>query len=115
MFASGLFWSLPALLLYTGTASAQYGWPSSLANEAYGPSWTQFANATQRWSTYAAPTFNEVFIPQTEEDLSAGVSSTRDILDILRELRTNRRACSSNICLARTKAGLSSQAAMGIL
>ncbi|PHH87957.1 hypothetical protein CDD83_8171 [Cordyceps sp. RAO-2017] len=62
-----------ALLLLASAASGQNGWPGSIANEVNGPSWPQFANATQRWSTYAAPTFNEVFIPRTEADLSTGL------------------------------------------
>lgn len=57
-------------------------WPSAIAAEAHGPSWPQFAAATERWSTYEPPSFNEVFLPRTEEDLSKGVSSdfTRSII-----------------------------------
>lgn len=50
-------------------------WPREIASEVYGPEWPEFANATERWSAYEAPTFNEVFIPQTPQDLSLGVSA----------------------------------------
>ncbi|KAI1394184.1 uncharacterized protein F4822DRAFT_424651 [Hypoxylon trugodes] len=77
MLDSMFFRLLPALALLGGRASSApvdgYNWPPSIAGEAHGPSWPQFANATLRWSTYAAPTFNEVFIPQTEEDLSTAL------------------------------------------
>jgi hypothetical protein len=49
-------------------------WPSSIANDVHDRSWPEFANKTQRWTTYSAPTFNEIFIPQNERELSMGVS-----------------------------------------
>jgi hypothetical protein len=57
------------------TSSNQAAWPLSISQEVHEPSWPLFASATARWSTYAHPTFNEVFIPQTEHDLAVGVSS----------------------------------------
>ncbi|KAI1496064.1 hypothetical protein F5X99DRAFT_425229 [Biscogniauxia marginata] len=48
-------------------------WPSEIADEAHGPDWPEFVNKTTRWSTYEAPTFNEVFLPETEDDLSLGL------------------------------------------
>lgn len=35
------------------------------------PEWT---NQTMRWSSWSAPSFNTVFIPAKEEDISIGVS-----------------------------------------
>lgn len=49
-------------------------WPSEIAHEAHDYSWPQFVNETIRWSTYEPPSFDEVFLPETEEDLSTGVS-----------------------------------------
>lgn len=51
-----------------------YTWPSQVADQAHDPSWPQFVEKTTRWSTYEPPSFNEVFIPEDEEDLSIGVS-----------------------------------------
>ncbi|KAI0882904.1 uncharacterized protein GGS22DRAFT_195620 [Annulohypoxylon maeteangense] len=77
MISSILLSGLPMLVFFSGWASSattdQYMWPPSEAGQVHGPSWLQFANATTRWSTYAAPTINEVFIPQSEDDLSAGL------------------------------------------
>ncbi|KFA46213.1 hypothetical protein S40293_07182 [Stachybotrys chartarum IBT 40293] len=53
-------------------------WPQEIATEVYGPEWPGFANATERWSAYEAPTFNEVFIPQTPQDLSLGLRHLSD-------------------------------------
>lgn len=50
-------------------------WPSQVAESVHNSSWPDFVNQTTRWSTYAAPTFNVVFVPQSEEDLAVGVSS----------------------------------------
>lgn len=50
-------------------------WPSTLNGQVYGESWPEFANKTKRWSTYRAPTFDEVFLPENEHDLSLGVSA----------------------------------------
>ena len=49
-------------------------WPSAVAGEFYDSSWANFAQATERWSTYEAPSFNEVFLPKTEQDIAIGVS-----------------------------------------
>ena len=56
-------------------------WPASLAGEAHDQSWPEFSQKTQRWSTFSAPTFNEVFIPQNENDLVRGVNMHPQILD----------------------------------
>lgn len=68
--------SIAAATPYTRIYGRQsnYTWPSELADQAYGPSWSQFVNKTTRWSTYEPPSFNEVFLPKTEEDLAIGVS-----------------------------------------
>lgn len=85
MVGSTLLQALPTAFLLAATVSAtpyaqQYGrqsnynWPSQVAGEAHDPSWPQFVNKTIRWSTYEPPSFNEVFLPKTEKDLSIGVS-----------------------------------------
>ncbi|KAE8370460.1 FAD-binding domain-containing protein [Aspergillus caelatus] len=48
-------------------------WPEAINDLVYGPSWPNFVNKTQRWSTYDAPTFDLVFLPETEEELSQGL------------------------------------------
>jgi hypothetical protein len=55
-------------------------WPSTLNGQIYGTSWPEFANKTERWSSYKAPTFDEVFLPENESDLSLGVSSFLPLL-----------------------------------
>lgn len=50
------------------------GWPAALCGEVHDSSWANFSEATKRWSSYEAPTFNSVFLPKTERDLSLGVS-----------------------------------------
>ena len=49
-------------------------WPVSVVGEVHDRTWSNFTEATTRWSSYEAPTFNQVFLPKTEEDLSLGVS-----------------------------------------
>ncbi|KAH7304071.1 hypothetical protein B0I35DRAFT_363902 [Stachybotrys elegans] len=67
------------LALFLGSALAApaarqaNGWPSSIACQVHGPEWPQFVNATTRWSTYSAPTFDEIFLPRTGEDLAVGL------------------------------------------
>lgn len=39
------------------------------------PDWPEFANETGRWSTYDAPTFDLLFVPETEDDIAVAVSS----------------------------------------
>ncbi|KAL9017077.1 MAG: hypothetical protein Q9185_005588 [Variospora sp. 1 TL-2023] len=74
----------PAAFLFASTAIAtpygrlfgrqdDYIWPSGVADQAHDSSWSEFVNKTTRWSTYEAPSFNEVFIPETVEDLSIGL------------------------------------------
>ncbi|KAI0020110.1 hypothetical protein F4780DRAFT_792212 [Xylariomycetidae sp. FL0641] len=48
-------------------------WPSTIKRMVHGSDWPEFVNKTTRWSTYQAPTFNEVFLPETENDLSIGL------------------------------------------
>ena len=85
MFGFSLLQLVPAAFLFASISNAApytrlYGrqsnheWPSEVADQAYGPLWSQFVNKTTRWSTYEPPSFNEVFLPQTVEDLSIGVS-----------------------------------------
>lgn len=49
-------------------------WPIDVAGLAHDKTWPDFTEKTTRWSSYEAPTFNQVFLPETEEDLSIGVS-----------------------------------------
>ena len=49
-------------------------WPTDLAGLAHNETWPNFTETTLRWSSYEAPTFNEVFLPVTEKELSLGVS-----------------------------------------
>lgn len=51
-------------------------WPTDVAGLAHDETWPDFAAKTARWSSYEAPTFDEVFLPVTEEDLSIGVSTS---------------------------------------
>jgi hypothetical protein len=53
--------------------NSELGWPRSLAGSVHSSSWPEFAHKTSRWSTFEAPTFNLVFLPETEADLSLGV------------------------------------------
>ncbi|KAJ8132605.1 hypothetical protein O1611_g1019 [Lasiodiplodia mahajangana] len=64
-----------ALLWSAASASdsIQAAWLLSISPEVHELSWPLFTNATARWSTYAHPTFDEVFIPQTEHDLAVGI------------------------------------------
>lgn len=73
---AGLFFaSKVAATPYTGRMyGRQYNWPSQVSDLAHDASWPQFVNKTTRWSTYEPPSFNEVFLPETEEDLALGVS-----------------------------------------
>jgi hypothetical protein len=41
----------------------------------YSPSWPMWVNETTRWSTFSAPTFDLVFIPKNENEISKAVSS----------------------------------------
>ena len=62
-------------LTFGGLHSRDDVWPTDLADEAHDKTWSNFTETTERWSSYEAPTFNEVFIPKNEEDLSHGVST----------------------------------------
>lgn len=72
---AGLFFaSKVAATPYTGRMyGRQYNWPSQVSDLAHDASWPQFVNKTTRWSTYEPPSFNEVFLPETEEDLALGL------------------------------------------
>jgi hypothetical protein len=50
-------------------------WPATVSGEVYNSNWANFSEAIERWSIYKAPTFNSVFLPETEQDLSLGVSA----------------------------------------
>ncbi|KAL8686689.1 MAG: hypothetical protein Q9218_006936 [Villophora microphyllina] len=84
MVGSALLQAVSAAFFFASTATAtpytrlydrqaNYTWPSEVAGQAYGPSWPQFVNKTTRWSTYEPPSFNEVFLPKTEEDVAIGL------------------------------------------
>ena len=88
MLGSALLQAVQAAFLFTSASTAatisyprlygsqsHYTWPNEIADQVHDPSWSQFVNKTTRWSTYEPPSFNEVFIPKTGEDLSIGVSS----------------------------------------
>lgn len=49
-------------------------WPTDVADLAHDQTWPDFTDKTSRWSSYEAPTFDQVFLPESEEDLSLGVS-----------------------------------------
>ncbi len=87
MLGSALLQVVQAAFLFTSASTAttipyprlygsqsNYTWPNEIAGQAHDPSWSQFVNKTTRWSTYEPPSFNEVFLPETGEDLSIGVS-----------------------------------------
>ncbi|RYP25004.1 hypothetical protein DL765_000232 [Monosporascus sp. GIB2] len=48
-------------------------WPSGLAGLVHNKTWPNFTEETTRWSSYEAPTFDQVFLPETEEELSLGL------------------------------------------
>ncbi|KAK2014653.1 FAD-binding domain-containing protein [Colletotrichum eremochloae] len=83
-----VFQTLSALLVFTQTAwsnplsnlpaiiprnGSNLVWPSEVSGLVYDKTWAGFGEKTTRWSSYKAPTFNEVFLPQTEEELSIGL------------------------------------------
>ncbi len=47
------------------------------AAEVHTSSWSQWVSETTRWSTYSAPTFDLLFIPNDEQDISDAVSMPR--------------------------------------
>lgn len=80
--------ALPALLAIVQTASStpltfstlyprndsQIVWPTEVSSLVHDKTWAGFGEKTTRWSSYKAPTFDEVFLPETEEQLSLAVS-----------------------------------------
>ncbi|KAL8996038.1 MAG: hypothetical protein Q9169_004350 [Polycauliona sp. 2 TL-2023] len=60
----------------SGHLSKRYNeWPLQIAESVINSSWPGFEEKITRWSTFAAPTFNAVFIPQCEADLAVGVNN----------------------------------------
>ncbi|CAG8198446.1 unnamed protein product [Penicillium salamii] len=53
--------------------SQELVWPTTISSQIHSESWPDFANKTQRWSSYKAPTFDEVFLPKDEHDLALGL------------------------------------------
>ncbi|KAI5866018.1 hypothetical protein GGS23DRAFT_364536 [Durotheca rogersii] len=49
------------------------GWPGLIATSVINETSSKFASKVARWSSYEAPTFDFVFIPETEAELSAGL------------------------------------------
>ncbi|KAI1161563.1 hypothetical protein F5B18DRAFT_627380 [Nemania serpens] len=49
-------------------------WPTQLAAEYFTPKSPAYKNLTSRWSTFEAPTFTAVFVPENEKDLSKGLA-----------------------------------------
>ncbi|KAK2037944.1 FAD-binding domain-containing protein [Colletotrichum somersetense] len=45
-------------------------WPADVSTLVHDKTWAGFGEKTTRWSSYKAPTFDEVFLPETEEQLS---------------------------------------------
>lgn len=85
---------LPLLALLAGSTTALPSaeiatvskWPARIASKAYGPSSSLFVQKTTRWSTFEAPTFNEVFLPANEQELSMGVSSNFHSLQAIEDV-----------------------------
>ncbi|KAK5628284.1 hypothetical protein RRF57_003999 [Xylaria bambusicola] len=46
--------------------------PAEIAYRFHSPDWSEWNAYATRWSTYAAPSFDYVFLPETERDLSIG-------------------------------------------
>ncbi|KFA49090.1 hypothetical protein S40293_07102 [Stachybotrys chartarum IBT 40293] len=63
--------SVPTLRYQHNT---ERSWPQSIAAQVHDQTWPDFANVTARWSTYSAPTFTEVFLPESAEDLSTALA-----------------------------------------
>ena len=57
-----------------------HDWPPQVADSVYDSSWPGFVEKTTRWSTYAAPTFNGVFLPRSEKDLAIGVNRINPVV-----------------------------------
>ncbi|KAH7134408.1 hypothetical protein EDB81DRAFT_903352 [Dactylonectria macrodidyma] len=78
-FVHALLFSLILIGEALGAPKVIYGkygnqsWPIQIAHLAFDSSWPGFVNKTTRWSTFEAPTFNEVFLPETIKDLSLGL------------------------------------------
>ncbi|KAI0526009.1 hypothetical protein F5B22DRAFT_642166 [Xylaria bambusicola] len=47
--------------------------PAEIAYQFHSPNWSEWDVYATRWSTYAAPSFDYVFLPETERDLSIGL------------------------------------------
>lgn len=51
----------------------EIGWPQGVATEVLNSSSPNFAADTARWTTFDAPTFDSVFLPKSEADLTTGL------------------------------------------
>ncbi|RYP53660.1 hypothetical protein DL769_010481 [Monosporascus sp. CRB-8-3] len=51
-------------------------WPPEIAGSVHDASWPDFVSETTRSSSYESPTFDFVFLPDVEEDLSIGARAT---------------------------------------
>ncbi|KAK9414375.1 putative FAD-binding PCMH-type domain-containing protein [Seiridium unicorne] len=71
--ASGKPFSPRGYYPQVGMSNGSTVWPQQVTAEVHNTTWTDFTEKTERWSTYKAPTFDQVFLPQTEEDLSLGL------------------------------------------
>jgi len=58
---------------WAGFERQEPGWPASIANFVHNTSWPSFAQKSQRWDAYKAPTFKLVFLPENEKALGDGV------------------------------------------
>ncbi|KAI3328353.1 hypothetical protein F4824DRAFT_493233 [Ustulina deusta] len=47
--------------------------PAAIAAQFHSPNWPEWSTYTTRWSTYDAPSFDYVFLPEAESDLSIGL------------------------------------------
>ncbi|RYP12518.1 hypothetical protein DL765_007280 [Monosporascus sp. GIB2] len=60
-------------LRFANVKRQEAGWPDVIASSVINDTSSEFGLKSARWSSYEAPTFDAVFIPETEEDLSVGL------------------------------------------
>ncbi|CAP65902.1 uncharacterized protein PODANS_5_11050 [Podospora anserina S mat+] len=58
---------------WAGFERQETGWPTSIDDSVFNSSWPSFGEKSQRWNAYMAPSFNQVFLPETEQVLSEGL------------------------------------------
>ncbi|KAK0665929.1 hypothetical protein QBC41DRAFT_349178 [Cercophora samala] len=58
---------------WAGSERQEPGWPVSIGDSVFDSSWPSFGEKTLRWSAFMAPSFNRVFLPETEKVLSDGL------------------------------------------